>query len=206
MCGVARAFFTVLTNDLVSCRRMRDAAHTARGALMGDLTDIMMTTREEERVMASIARLDAQLHSTAANRYAKGVIKRCYAHARLTVCRRCCRRCFINETCLRQGNIPEFSPQCCVRTSAALGGVVVGIFCDPRKRLTKSNESDECSCNCNARHRAANSCSITSGTQFVFDMVASPTRSPHPVILSFFYCTLIHPLQPSLKSRERKPK
>jgi hypothetical protein len=51
---------------------MRDAVQTARGALAGDLTDIMMTTREEERVMASIARLDAQLHSTAANRYSKG--------------------------------------------------------------------------------------------------------------------------------------
>jgi hypothetical protein len=50
---------------------MRDAVQTARGALVGDLTDIMMTTREEERVMASIARLDAQLHSTAANRYSK---------------------------------------------------------------------------------------------------------------------------------------
>jgi len=52
--------------------RMRDAVQTARGALAGDLTDIMMTTREEERVLASIARLDAQLHSTAANRYSKG--------------------------------------------------------------------------------------------------------------------------------------
>ena len=53
-------------------RRMRDAVQTARGALVGDLTDIMMTTREEERVMASIARLDAQLSSTAAHRYSKG--------------------------------------------------------------------------------------------------------------------------------------
>ena len=51
---------------------MRDAVQTARGALVGDLTDIMMTTREEERVMASIARLDAQLNSTAAHRYSKG--------------------------------------------------------------------------------------------------------------------------------------
>jgi hypothetical protein len=164
---------------------MRDAAHTARGALMGDLTDIMMTTREEERVMASIARLDAQLHCTAANRYAKGTIKKCHVHASLTVYRRCGRRCFINETDLRQGNIPEFSSQCCIRTSAALGGVVVGILCDARERLTKSNESDECTCHCNARYRAANSCSITSGAQFVFDMLASPTRSPHPVISSF---------------------
>ena len=54
--------------------RMRDAVQTARGALAGDLTDIMMTTREDERVMASIARLDAQLHSTAANRYSKGLM------------------------------------------------------------------------------------------------------------------------------------
>lgn len=72
-------------------RRMRDAVQTARGALVGDLTDIMMTTREEEKVMASIARLDAQLHSTAAHRYSKGDAAGLFIMLFLKYCR-CCRR------------------------------------------------------------------------------------------------------------------
>jgi hypothetical protein len=69
---------------------MRDAVQNARGALVGDLTDIMMTTREEERVMASIARLDAQLHSTAAHRYSKGAADGHFI-IKLLMRRRCCR-------------------------------------------------------------------------------------------------------------------
>jgi hypothetical protein len=91
---------------------MRDAVQTARGALVGDVTDIMMTTREEQQVMASIARLDAQLHSTAAHRYSKGTVACTSAVNQLTRCRRC-RGPFVHcETLLHKGCFPQLSAQC----------------------------------------------------------------------------------------------
>jgi hypothetical protein len=153
---------------------MRDAVQTARAALAGDLTDIMMTTREEERVMASIARLDAQLHSTAANRYSKGSnacpmrLKHSFIHRR-----RIGRLCHARKARISKSGVPQLSAQCRIGAAATMGGVVICGICTACQRRAQPNELDERPGDRDARAAAADPRSVTSGTSCVLIRVCA---------------------------------
>ncbi len=114
--------------------------------------------------MASIARLDAQLHSTAAHRYSKGAAADCRALKSPTR-RRCCRRPCFDHKSLLEGGIPQLSAQCCVGATSSMGGVVIRLICSARMRRAQPNELDERACNCDARSSAADAASFAPGTR-----------------------------------------